>query len=39
MSRGGSSGPDNIAWTCERCNFNKASKLLNEWKFRWYLPQ
>lgn len=30
-SRGGSRGPENIAWVCRPCNWGKADLLLDEW--------
>jgi hypothetical protein len=35
--RQGSNGPENICLACRRCNLSKGTKLLHEWKRRWYL--
>jgi 5-methylcytosine-specific restriction endonuclease McrA len=36
LSLGGSNGPENITLACEQCNLSKGSKLLSEWRDRWY---
>jgi 5-methylcytosine-specific restriction endonuclease McrA len=39
LSRGGRHVAANIVPACKRCNVSKSSRLLSEWRVRWYLNE